>query len=213
METLKSTPFALAYAQQNSYLELLNSLTASYLLTDSIYPLLKTWKRTQGWALDRRILRWSRETLSSLQAKQLQAIVPVPQSHHRSWQLQGGTTLNLSRSLSRALSIPVLPLLEIVEKKSPAQAQLSREDRLSHAIRFRIRDHMRENWLRRGQGRILLVDDFWVTGHTLRAAARALQGGPETQIHGFCLGIKPLRQSAATQEEQPPAMTRANSAS
>ncbi len=108
-------------------------------------------------------------------------IVPIPQSADRRWELQGGTSLEIARFLSRQLETPWLNLLSAPHiPHSTNQARLSAQERLARATVFTLRDSS-ARLLRLGANspRILLVDDLTTTGRTL------LEAGSILEAHGF----------------------------
>lgn len=180
----------------------IQSFHALYALTPPCYRVLRIWKLKKGPILDRKVL--SSALLHSSQIKfikeaKLQALIPMPQRFERSWRLRGSATHALANWLYQNTGIPVLHPLEIHKRHSISrQAQLSGFNRISNSLCYSVNF----NVLDQTPNRILLIDDFMTSGHTLRNGARTLhlagQGGvlrnlgssSRFEIHCLCLGIR-----------------------
>ncbi|HAR42491.1 MAG TPA: hypothetical protein DCS07_07645 [Bdellovibrionales bacterium] len=166
----------------------IESFSARYLLTTPTYTVLRRWKSLGGTFLDRAILKSDAELESRLASMPLTAIVPIPQQFARSWRLGGSPAERIALFLARITGLPVVHALAVPEqrKPKPQQAALSAEKRFENRIRFSVNQKI-------GGESVLLVDDFFTTGHTLRGAASTLYWAGARGIHVFCLGIRPAR--------------------
>jgi len=148
---------------------------------------LRRWKSLGGAFFDKRVLKADTTLEARLAGIDLTAIVPIPQDYDRSWRLGGSPTQRIARFLANLTGIPIINALTITSpKKKTQQAELSAEKRFENRIQFSLRKQI-------GGEAILLVDDFFTTGHTLRSAASTLYWGGSRNIHVFCLGIRPNR--------------------
>ncbi len=187
---------------------LIQSYCAQYLLIGRCYTTLKRWKIQRGPVFDRFILKsneitshyWN--TLKGLQ--HVQAIVPIPQDFARSWKMRGSRAQQVAAWVSRETSLPVLPLLLAPDRirNHKRQAELNFKERLENPIRFEWNPEFSKD--RGAPSTVLLVDDFFTTGHTLRQAARVLNQHQVHQVHIFCLGLRPAmnRGSALTDSDR-----------
>jgi predicted amidophosphoribosyltransferase len=173
----------------------IQSAHASHLLLGRTFRLIKGWKRKGGVLLTRRVLRLSPEVRNRLLDLRCEAIVPVPQSQKRAWRLRGSPALRIGRWLAGELGTVLRPeVLSLFGSKIRRQAELNREERIGRRIAFRLT----AGTIPRS---VLLVDDVWTSGATIRSAARALRVGGASEVHAFCLGFRPL----LSQEPQRPA--------
>jgi predicted amidophosphoribosyltransferase len=162
------------------------SITAGYYNVGLATRVLKRWKTARGLLLDRKVL--IPDLLHPLPP--VDAIIPIPQEVARSWVLQGSPALHLSQWISREKGVPVQECL----RWGPAAL---------HPIPQAQR-HGEERWIPQRplhmsgsagglpplfDRSVLLVDDFYTTGTTLRSAALALQHCGVRAVHVFCLGI------------------------
>ncbi|MFZ9594766.1 MAG: ComF family protein [Bdellovibrionia bacterium] len=183
----------------------LDSTSARYLLVGKGYEVLKNWKKRGGLFFDRKVLVSDPELISQWMNLSAQAIVPIPQTHDRSWQMgkqfAGTPVQRIARWVSIRCQIPVVPLLEKKTriKQAKRQAQMTFQERISN----------RENPFQWAQNlttekggsndkkdvpqSVLLVDDFMTTGQTLREAAHVLKSSGVRQVHAFCLGARVFR--------------------
>ncbi len=163
----------------------ITSLSAAYLLQGKTFSVLKSWKKNRAWLSDRRIFRFSEHVWRALTEFQPEYVSCVPQRFSRAWQMGGGPTEALSRFLARRLGIPFVQLLSPGVRTSFRQGELQGTARIQNPITFEgqltIPPHARLLW----------VDDFITTGHTLRRSAQCLREigflGP---IHGMALGMR-----------------------
>jgi predicted amidophosphoribosyltransferase len=184
---------------------LIKSYSARYLLIGRCYDTLKKWKIHRGPVFDHQILKstaeLSRHWTDLKDIHQAQAVVPIPQGFSRSWQLGGSPTQKIAEWVSRETQLPLLPILTTTAKRTGSeglrkrQAEMSFAERFTNPIRFRINyPFLTSKNLPRC---LILVDDFFTTGHTLRQAAIALKTYGVQEIHTFCLGLRPARTQRA----------------
>lgn len=171
--------------------ERMNSIHAEYWLVGQSFEVAKAWKKKTGFLSNRALFQWREETLISLKSIGLTHLVPLPQRLARMKQLRGKSpAFEIAQSLSHTLSLPLLPLLQLSlenEIRGQRQSRLSQEGRIQMRDRFEVSDYYKNI----SQLKILLVDDFATTGHTLRLAVRALKQVGIQEVHCFCLGIRP----------------------
>ncbi|MGK5086183.1 hypothetical protein WDW86_01385 [Bdellovibrionota bacterium FG-2] len=163
----------------------ITSLSAAYLLQGKTFSVLKSWKKNRAWLSDRQVFRFSEHLWRELSEFRPEYFSCVPQRYKRAWQMGGGPTEALSRFLARRLEIPFVNLLSPGAKTSFRQGELQGEARVQNPIMFEgsptIPPHSRLIW----------VDDFMTTGHTLRRSAQSLRAiGFQGPIHGMVLGLR-----------------------
>lgn len=165
----------------------LDSFGAGFLSVGPAHGILRHWKKSPHARLETGFfgrIEWSR--LRALRDRGLDAIVPVPQAYGRSVMLGGGPARRLAHRLSRALGVPVEETIGIQGNTYHRQAGRSGTERYETPIEFT---------LKRGTapapGRVLLVDDLFTSGRTLRAAVRALRLGGSDRVDGWVLGFRP----------------------
>lgn len=175
----------------------ITSFHARYLLLGQGYTVLKSWKKKQGPISDHRVLQMDKAQIEKLRSLALTAIIPIPQKTLRIWQMGGSASTRIGKWLGTLLDIPVVPLLlpNAGGIGSKRQAELPMADRMKNRIHFEINDAMTEKLANPHSARILIVDDFITSGHTVRNAANALRGrGVGGELHVFSLGLRVLRQ-------------------
>jgi predicted amidophosphoribosyltransferase len=167
----------------------IRSWAARFLLVGRGYEVLKKWKWARGPLFTRKVLRPTNELKNWLTNLQTDAIIPVPQHTARAWRLGGSPALEIAHWVaSLAGGIPVLTALTPGNRTRRHQAELDAVGRFGNALEFKSSVELRAR-------RVLLVDDFTTTGHTLRrAAASLMQDRHERtlEIHAFCLGLRPV---------------------
>ncbi len=170
---------------------LIQSYSARYILLGHGYAVLKRWKLHRGSIFDRRILKSDPEHFVKWIDLGIEAIVPIPQRFSRSWQMRGSRSLKIAEWISSETKLPILQLLLSTPRVASIkrQAELSLKERLENPIRFEPNLELSKNI--QLPSNILLIDDFFTTGHTLRQAAQALKSLSGSQIHVFCLGLRP----------------------
>ena len=170
----------------------IESLHCRYLLVGRSFKIVKRWKKSGGVWINQALLDLPADLLDKLRSLRLEAVVPIPQRKARSWVLGGSPALRIARRLARDLALPLAPVLapppfSHARAKDPRQAELGLEQRLSRFIPFQIQ-LPQGNVLPRS---VLLVDDIWTSGATLRSAALILGLSGVRSSHGFCLGFRP----------------------
>lgn len=171
----------------------IRSFSGRYLGLEPAYRVLKTWKKNRGFLFDRLVL--TRPPLIPADCQ----LVPIPQRVPRAWSLGGSPAESLACWIARHSGAGILRPLGAVEHEF-RQGELGLDGRLRNELRFEIR----HGELRRVSGnKILLIDDFVTSGHTVRAAARALRlVEPGFEIHVYCLCLRPLRQGVGAFAER-----------
>ena len=161
----------------------IHSYSARYLLLGPGYPVLKSWKKNHGPALDRLILKANKTLEQVWNEFGPHLIIAVPQNPKRAWEMRGSPAHKIASWVARVTQIPLTLSLEI-QFKEKRQAELTIYERLQNRIEFKATEDLCDK-------RILLVDDFVTTGKTTQAAAKACVEAGASQIHIFSLGVRP----------------------
>ena len=167
----------------------IRSFSARYLLIGQGFRVLKRWKTHSGLAFDRRVLgrdlgRPFRESTALKLGTAGAVVVAIPQDPRRSRSLGGNPAERIAYALARITGLEVQKVLQAPELRSgPRQAERSATERLESPMKFRATGPCPK--------RIILVDDFMTTGHTLRSAAAALARAGTREVDVFCLGFRP----------------------
>jgi predicted amidophosphoribosyltransferase len=193
---------------------IIRSYTARYLLIEPGYTVLKSWKKHGGPLFDRKILRADTAFLSALRRRignpALTALVPLPQSFDRTWQLGRSPALSVAQWLSSEtgveLKADLLTLKNLLSRKL-RQAQLGLESRLQTPSQVMATEQATILAQSRKIRSILLVDDFMTSGHTLRNAALALKEAGFPDIHAVVLGYRPRQFVGDGVSASPPALS------
>ncbi len=105
----------------------------------------------------------------------LEAVVPLPLHRRREAQRGYNQSFLIARYTARAMDLPLAQLLKKTQA-TPAQAGLSRKDRQANVTGvFALGGRLSR------PGPILLIDDIYSTGATLKEAARLLND------HGYAV--------------------------
>jgi len=166
----------------------INSFHSQYLLTPKTYKILKNWKKSRGFLLNKLVLKINTTTIRKLEALDLKYIIPIPQHKKRQWILSGSPVEETAKLLSKKIKTKILPLLKISETKK-TQGPLSLEKRISNTFYFEIKNNL--DHIERDKN-ILIIDDFMTSGKTIQSAAITLKSVGFRNIHCFCLGYKPF---------------------
>jgi predicted amidophosphoribosyltransferase len=164
----------------------IQSYSARYLLNEAGYVVLRKWKIQRGTLFDRRLLTSHANLTQTWQTFGANAVVPIPQRYHRAWKMRGSRAEIIAHWVSQESQLPLLKILKPIQRQSfqKRQAELNLEHRLQNKIQFEpIR-------LQNPPKRVILVDDFMTTGHSLRQAATCLLSAGVEEVHAFCLGIR-----------------------
>lgn len=174
----RATPFIQSYA-------------ALYFLAGPAYPLLKSWKFRRGLFFDRKILVKNAFIQNYLERLKPDWIIPIPHRPHRSWILKGSPTLKIAQWICREFSLGTpAPLLA----KKPNfflhthQGRLRQAERIQTDLRFVMNPKIPPS---QRTGKVLLIDDIFTTGHTLRSAGNTLKQAGFKSVHAFALGYRP----------------------
>ncbi len=176
----------------------IRSYSARYLLIGQGFRVLKRWKTHPGRAFDRRVLgrdlaRPLRESAGMRLASGEATVVAIPQDPRRSRILGGNPAERIALALSEGTGLKVQNLLQLPQLRTGSrQAEKTAGERLESPINFVATGPCPK--------RIILVDDFMTTGHTLRSAATALARAGTREVDVFCLGFRP---SLGRAREQP----------
>jgi competence protein ComFC len=164
----------------------IDSYQALYLLSNLSLPVIRQWKKQRTLFSNQQILRLPIFLEKKLLSYPIDVIVPIPQHPKRIWELSGSPPLIISQWLSRTLEIPIV---ESLTSAGPRTSQARKElyGRIENPVFFEMK---KKNSLRKDQA-ILLVDDIYTSGRTLKAAAKALEVKSPRAIHIFCLGYRP----------------------
>ena len=176
----------------------IDSFHALYLCAGPGYRVLRRWKMSHGPVFDRQVLK-SCNALANL-PRHLDTIVPMPQRVSRAWRLGGSPALKISHWLKNQLNLPLCEALQPRlddSRKTLRQAELGMRERLKAKISFAYDE---KAGLAPG-AKVLLVDDFMTSGHTLRAAAQELRSRGAAEVHVFCLGIRPRELRGKSQSQ------------
>ncbi len=118
------------------------------------------------------------------------AVVPVPLDWKKRWTRGFNQSKILALFLSQALESP---LVELLKKKKPTRPQsiLSKRDRernLAGSFRYSGKQALRKET-------VLLVDDIYTTGNTVRECGRILKANGAAKIYVFALARAGLGES------------------
>lgn len=161
----------------------ISAFHSRYLLVGRSYEVCRAWKRGGGPLLDRRVLG----PISAPEGR-FDAIVPIPHSSRRAFQLGRSPSERVASRMADLLDVPVVRALS-ARPEPVRMARLSAVDRLTLRAAFTIRPEARA----RVRGTILLVDDFMTTGRTLRSAAALLRQAGAERVEAYVLGLRPAR--------------------
>lgn len=100
-------------------------------------------------------------------------IVPIPLSDERT--LERG--FNQAKVLAELVGQPVLDVMERVH--SEKQSKMGRYERMHTTNPFKVTTSM--------QGTVIIIDDIYTTGRTLRHAANLLKDAGATEVYAFTL--------------------------
>lgn len=117
------------------------------------------------------------------------ALIPIPLAAKRLRQRGYNQSEVLGRALARQWRIPVLADLLVRTRETPTQTALTPDTRLANvAGAFSMSNDQRPmingRSLEIDHSTLIIVDDVFTTGATIAEAARALEGGGATRIHG-----------------------------
>ena len=171
---------------QNSEID---SYSARYLLIEPGYTVLRKWKINQGLLFSRRVLSSTQSLLKTWRELNADAIIPIPQSFHRSWRMRGSPTGRIAGWVAMEAQLPIVHALRLHRNVKKRQAEQSLMDRLENRVDFSLNYEVLSSE-RKTLKNVILVDDFMTTGGTLRSAAQTLKFAGVQKVHVFCLGIR-----------------------
>ena len=120
-----------------------------------------------------------------------QLIVPVPLHPWRQWRRGYNQSALLAHALAELLQLPCVELLRRT-RHTPSQTRLNfgeRQENVRDA--FVVNEKTRGKYLPREISHILLIDDVYTTGATLRECARQLHSKGFATIHALTLTRQP----------------------
>jgi ComF family protein len=113
-------------------------------------------------------------------------VVPVPLHRWREWKRGFNQSGLLARHAARVMGIPYAEVLSRV-RQTPTQTSLSRAARDSNVRGAFAVNEPQATQYRGREGFVLLVDDVWTTGATVRECARALQAAGFGHVRALTL--------------------------
>ena len=162
----------------------IESFSAKYLAIGSGHRVLKRWKAQGGALLDRMILS------EPPHYSGIDAVIPIPQSFDRAWNLRGGSSARVGRWVARGNKIPLIHGIRamgaIDSTQIGHQAKRSLMGRIESKSQF-----LSTQSLPKSVRKVVLVDDFMTTGKTLFRAAEVLSASGVSEVHCFCLALRP----------------------
>ncbi len=161
---------------------------AAFLLTGETQRILRDWKKRPSLGIEKTIEETDsfQLALGEIQKHRFDAIIPIPQGYSRAFRLRGGPANRLAEILARKLQIPkVSGLAQASEAHSPQGEKVGVSRYLNRREYFWER-------IEKIPKRILVVDDFWTSGQTIRAATRSLRRDGCLFVGAFVLGLRPF---------------------
>lgn len=120
----------------------------------------------------------------ALNNKKFDSIVPIPLSFWRQKERGYNQSQLIGEYLGKKINTP-LNLSLVKTKETDSQADLNRVDRESNLVgAFKVK---------KISGRVLLIDDVFTTGSTLKNAAVALRVAGAKEVWGFTLAHEPKK--------------------
>lgn len=116
-------------------------------------------------------------------SKKGDVLIPIPLSRKKLKSRGFNQSEEIAKKLSKELEIPVIADCLIKIKETPAQTELSREERrenIKGAFEIKEKEKVQDK-------KILLVDDFYTTGATMEEAARILKEAGAKEVWGITL--------------------------
>lgn len=163
----------------------LHSLYALAFFEQQWRLLLHNFKYYGRRSLGRPLGRWLGCELSAKQVSLPDLVVPVPLHSDRERERGFNQSDLVARHLAQTLAVPFFPLL-FKHKKTLSQTALSRRDRQENIHEaFSLAGPVKKGLT------VLLVDDIYTTGSTLREAAKVLHNHG-AQVHGVVVAYNPL---------------------
>ncbi len=115
-------------------------------------------------------------------------IVPVPLHRWREWRRGFNQSGLLAQHIARGMCLPCADILRRA-RHTPTQTTLARQARDANVrAAFQVRTREVAKYLQQGEtGPVLLIDDVWTTGATLRECARVLQAAGFKRVFALTL--------------------------
>lgn len=124
------------------------------------------------------------ETTPGLRACPDWALVPVPITRRRLYDLGYNHAGELAAALGKLTGLPLVGALRRRETSSGSQTRLSAAQRMRHAMQTYVIAPAYADCQRTLPAHLLVVDDVYTTGATARACAKILQSHPEVETVG-----------------------------
>ncbi len=163
----------------------LHSLYALAIFERQWRHLLHNYKYYGRRSIGRPLGRWLGYELGALQVSLPDLVVPVPLHRDREKERGFNQSALIARHLAQTLAVEYYPLL-FKHKKTLSQTALSRSDRQENIHEaFSLAGTVKKGLT------VLLVDDIYTTGSTLREAAEVLHSHGAL-VHGAVVAYNPL---------------------
>ncbi|TFD95783.1 ComF family protein [Jeotgalibacillus sp. R-1-5s-1] len=163
------------WARHPVYGKVLDKNFAIYEYNDELKELIKTLKYSGDYALAGCFQKEMRQTVKKL--KGIDLIVPVPLSEQKLKE----RGFNQTEAFLAEAGILFQPFLQRMNDQGRSQAKKNKRDRHTGQNPFKTDEHVR------GQS-ILIVDDLYTTGTTIRHAAWTLKRAGADRIYSLTIG-------------------------
>lgn len=144
-----------------------------YIYTPFMKDIMARWKYRGDYILISMFQHHIRQVFSRTFSQQEGVLVPVPLSEERLRE----RGFNQAQAIAELLPLPIEHAL--IRIQSEKQAKKSRSERLQSSNPFRLVKPIEQP--------VILVDDLYTTGMTIRWAAQILKGAGATEIYSFTL--------------------------
>jgi predicted amidophosphoribosyltransferase len=163
--------------------------------------LIRQYKEHGGIDLRRALFRMPHPLLHQLTETHFFGVVPIPQDQERSFRRGHESALSTARFFANQLSLPVLPILKLKNKKTKRLTGLTKAEREWAENPFAFCEDssfcfelFREKMNSGREIRLLLIDDLITSGSTLAKACDTLiTYYPKSKIWGGGIGFRPHR--------------------
>lgn len=163
-------------------------LFSPYLLIGETQRRLRDWKKRPSRGFEENIKQDQnfKEVIESIREHQFKALLPIPQKFERSLHLAGGPANRIAHILRQELQIPIVSGLISLHSNDLPQGKRMGIHRYSNRREY--------GWNRDYPvpKKILIVDDFWTSGQTIRSASRSLRRDGCDFVGAFVLGLRPF---------------------
>jgi len=159
---------------------------APWIYSGAIVSLLTRFKFHSELACGRLLAALADEALAQWHGwHDVDLVAPVPLHEKRLAQRGYNQALELARALARSHGLKLAPELLRRIRDTPPQTDLSAEQRRKN-LRGAFEAHMLPE-----NARVLLIDDVFTTGATLREAARTLRKAGASSVHVLAMARVP----------------------